>query len=373
MSKNIILWFFLGLVYVVLAFMASAASGHLPSPPQQRHQAEWHAIPAPYPAKTNKKPKITTSRSWALDSIGFNEVVRSGYGLKCDVVVGVVDTGLDYNHDAIKTSLWRNPGEIPGNGIDDDRNGFIDDVIGWDFVSAAPQPEDNHGHGTHIAGLIAGYGTGACPGARIMALKYYDNSGPGYNNLQNTINGIEYATSNAADVINYSGGGPDASTAEINAIRRAGTAAIVFVTAAGNDGRNINAIPYYPASYGLANEIVVASLNPNGELLPSSNFGQGVDVAAPGVLVVSSLPGAKGDAYGTMSGTSQATALVSGVAAALAGEMRARGLKPDASKIKAWITLSATPLRDKAAVRYGAVSLKKALALAIAELDGRKK
>lgn len=245
---------------------------------------------------------------------------------RCDrtVVVAVIDTGIDYTHPALAPYLWWNPGETgsdvmgrdrSANFVDDDLDGLKDDVIGYDFVTGRGKAYDMHSHGTHIAGIITGGFRGfdgAC--LRIMSLRYYDNSGSGYNNLNNTVKAIEYAVAHGVDIINYSGGGPDAATPEMNAVKAASDSGILFIAAAGNDGHDNKFAPYYPASYRFENVISVASVDRSNRVLPSSNYGSTVTLAAPGLGVMSTLPGG---GYGTMSGTSQATANVTAAAASL--------------------------------------------------------
>src|SRR5262249_38710451 len=141
----------------------------------------------------------------------------------------------------------------------------------------------------------------------------------GYNNLQNTVRAIQFAVQHGAQIINYSGGGADPALAERMAIEEAEKKGILFVAAAGNDGHNNDVAPYYPASYPLDNIVSVASITKQNQLLPSSNFGKTVYIAAPGLSILSSLPGGR---FGTMSGTSQATAFVTGAAALLASQFK---------------------------------------------------
>jgi subtilisin family serine protease len=236
------------------------------------------------------------------------------------VVVAVIDTGIDMNHPDLKGSLWVNPKESGGKpGFDDDGNGFIDDVSGWDFVTHTGRLVDTHGHGSHIAGIIggkagsaAGY-NGICPGVKIMSLRYYNEKASGLENLKNTIRAIEYAVQNGADIINYSGGGAEFSSAEMMALKSAEEKGILVVAAAGNERSNADINLYFPAAYDLKNIISVTAINQSGQVLPSSNWGiRKVQVAAPGNSILSTLPGGS---YGYMTGTSQATAFVSGVAA----------------------------------------------------------
>lgn len=290
-----------------------------------------------YPSLPSKlaisRPKVdpNISKDWALVNIGFFEVftelvkpiLSTTKPCSKSVVVAVIDTGIDYTHPELRPNLWTNSKEIAGNGIDDDKNDFIDDEIGWDFVHDVALPYDIHGHGTHIAGIIAavaanGIGsTGVCPTVTIMPLKYYDNSGSGYNNLSNTVRAINYAVKMGAHIINYSGGGSDPSPTERSALIEAQKKGVLLVAAAGNEGRNNDRFPYYPANYGLDNIISVTSLSKNNELLPSSDFGKSVHMAAPGMMILSTLPEGK---FGTMSGASQATAFVTGAAALLASQ-----------------------------------------------------
>jgi thermitase len=245
-----------------------------------------------------------------------------------EIVVAVIDTGLDVNHEDIKNNVWKNPGETgldslgrdkATNGVDDDKNGYIDDVNGWNFVGNNRNLSDNHGHGTHIAGIIGaeannGKGiVGIAPEVSIMVLKYFDPLSTGTDNLKNTIKAIHYAIEKGAQIINYSGGGLDYSQEEHDAVEEAKNKGILFVAAAGNERSNSDKIPYYPADYGLENVISVTAFNPSQEVLSSSNWGVNtVDIAAPGQNILSTLPG---NSYGFMTGTSQATAFVTGAAA----------------------------------------------------------
>ncbi|MFM8269026.1 MAG: S8 family peptidase, partial [Pseudomonadota bacterium] len=314
------------------------------------------------------------SQDWGLTSIGLFDAftpllqpLKAGIS-SCskNVTVAVVDTGIDYSHSELRDNLWVNSGEVGAwnpppqlgsqtscrdkscNGIDDDGNGFVDDLIGWDFVNDVPLPYDTHGHGSHIAGIIGataanGFGlAGVCPRVRIMALKYYDSSGSGFNNLQNTVKAFHYANKMGAHIINYSGGGAEAASAERLALEDSRDRGILIVAAAGNDGRSNDLIPYYPASYPLDNIVSVASINRQDQLLPSSNFGKIVHVAAPGLSVLSTLPGGR---FGMMTGTSQATAFVTGAAALLASQFK--DMKEfDYHAIKNWILKGARPMPD---------------------------
>ena len=238
------------------------------------------------------------------------------------VVVAIIDTGIDINHPDIKNNLWVNEEEKNGKaGIDDDNNGCIDDIHGCNFITGTGSLTDNHGHGTHIAGIVGAEGgngigiSGVSPKVSLMILKYYDPKAPGTDNLKNTIKAIHYAVDKKVDIINYSGGGLDYSQTEFEAVKRANDAGILFVAAAGNEKSNSDKAHYYPANYNLPNIISVTAINAEANVLQSSNYGmKTVHIAAPGEGIYSTLPGSR---YGTMTGTSQATAFVSGVAALL--------------------------------------------------------
>ena len=210
-----------------------------------------------------------------------------------DVVVAVIDSGVDVNHPDLAANIWTNPGEIAGNGIDDDGNGKIDDVNGWDFYIDDNDPRDANGHGTHVAGTIAAVGdnaagvSGVSWSAKIMVLRFLDAWGSGTSS--NAIAAIEYATAMGADVINNSWGGGGFNTALKTAIEASD---VVVVCAAGNNGRNNDSIPYYPSSYDSANLIAVAASDQNDTRASFSNYGAiSVDVAAPGTNIYSAAPG----------------------------------------------------------------------------------
>jgi subtilisin family serine protease len=243
------------------------------------------------------------------------------------VVAAVIDTGIDYTHEDLAANMWVNPGEIAGNGKDDDRNGFVDDVYGYDFADGDSDPMDTLGHGTHVAGTIAGVGdndtgvTGVAWSASLMALKIFDEDGNGllsaavsainYMIMMRKSHGVNVRVANASWGGNY----PDADL--YNALDRLGQADILFVAAAGNDGSNNDRFfrGTYPASFDLDNILSVSATTDIDGLAHYSNTGAlTVDLAAPGDEVRSTLPG---NTYGTYSGTSMATPHVTGVAVLL--------------------------------------------------------
>ncbi|MCX7977796.1 MAG: S8 family serine peptidase [Bdellovibrionaceae bacterium] len=258
-----------------------------------------------------------------------------------DIIVAVIDTGADQNHPAIAPHLWKNPGEIPENGLDDDGNGKIDDVYGWNFADDSSDITDNHGHGTHISGLITSSGNKKI---RIMILKYYQPGAP-RDAVTASLLAIEYAVQMKVDIINYSAGGNRPDARELAAIRRAERAGVVVVAAAGNEGQNADKVPFFPASYPLSNVISVAAVDTQNQLLSSSNWGiSSVFIAAPGKSLFSALPGNR---WGPLSGTSQATAVVT---AEIANWISQFVDKPDISEIReqlARTTLKTAELKGK--------------------------
>lgn len=252
--------------------------------------------------------------NWGLDLINAPEVWARGYTGQ-GVTVAVVDSGVDYGHADLRNNIWVNTREIPGNGIDDDHNGYVDDVLGWDFVDNDNSPTDLDGHGTHIAGTIAaandGVGTtGVAYGARIMPVRVLDANG--FGTYANIALGVRYAADNGAQVINLSLGGSSSSPDVVSAIQYATQKGAVVVTSAGNEA---GAQPTFPAN--LANQwgIAVGAVDSTGKMASFSNkAGASVlnYVASPGVSVYSTTPN---NTYQYYSGTSMAAPYVAGAAA----------------------------------------------------------
>jgi subtilisin family serine protease len=279
-------------------------------------------------------------------------LTRTAYS-KSDVIVAIIDTGADVNHPYLTKGLWTNPGESgfdqnghnkSNNGIDDDGNGFIDDVHGWNFLAHSANLKDTHGHGTHIAGIIRS----TAPDAHLMILKYYQPHAQGPALLHATASAIRYAVTMGAQIINYSGGGQGRNPEEEAAIRWAEQHGVLVVAAAGNEQSNSDVFPFFPADYGTSNLLSVTAVNSHNELLPTSNYGtNSVDIAAPGLNIFSTLPGG---AYGRMTGTSQATAFVSGIAARILREHPS--LRSAEKLIKAVIRTATPEPRLAGKIRY---------------------
>ncbi len=304
-------------------------------------------------------PQATTGadplfdKQWGMNNIGVVEAWKVTQGSP-DMVVAVIDTGVDYTHEDLLPNLWRNPKEIANNGIDDDGNGYIDDTIGWDFVSNDNKPYDlsmepldilfkggNPGHGTHCAGNVAarnnnGKGVaGVAPNVKIMSLRFISEKGQG--TTADAIKAIKYAVDNGAKVMSNSWGseGEDPGAGQENkalrdAVQYAQDHGVLFIAAAGNGHKGVgydndkDAAPGYPASYNHDIIVSVAAIDVKDQLGSFSNWGAtSVDIGAPGVQVFSTTvfnnySDVVIDKYGfkaTWDGTSMATPHVAGAAA----------------------------------------------------------
>ena len=232
-----------------------------------------------------------------------------------DEVVAVIDTGVEYSHEDLDANAWMNPGEIPGDGIDNDGNGYVDDVYGWDFWSDDADPMDQDGHGTHVAGTICAEGnngvgiSGVVWQCKVMALRFIGPNG-GY--TSDAIAALQYAVDQSVKVSNNSWGGGGFSTALYDAISNAGLNGHLFVAAAGNDATDTDVTPHYPSSYDLDNILSVAATDNQDQMADFSNYGAtSVDLGAPGVDIAST----QNSSYYWSSGTSMAAPHVTGVVA----------------------------------------------------------
>ncbi|RLT02816.1 MAG: hypothetical protein DWI21_16715 [Planctomycetota bacterium] len=251
-----------------------------------------------------------------------DEAWASGNVGSTSVVVGIIDEGIDYTHPDLAANIWTNPGEVAANGVDDDANGYIDDIHGWDFFNNDNSIFDGSGddHGTHVAGTIGGVGgngqgvAGVAWNVTMISAKFL---GPSGGSLADAVEALDYLTNLKTKygvnlvATNNSWGGGGFSQSLQDAINRAANAGILFIAAAGNDGSNNDSTARYPSNYN--NVIAVAAIDSSGNLASFSNYGAtDVDLGAPGVGIYSTLPGGT---YGSYSGTSMATPHVTGAAA----------------------------------------------------------
>lgn len=269
---------------------------------------------------------------WGLSQINASMAwnITTGSG---KVIIAIIDSGIDLNNPDLKAHIWINPGEIPGNGIDDDHDGYIDDVYGWNFVDNNNNVTDDDGHGTHVAGIITAIGnntigvTGVMWNATIIPIKFLDRNGEGY--IDDAVSAVRYATKKGANIINCSWGGSEYSKALKDVIDA--SSALVVCAAGNEDGANDDVSPVYPASFTSPNIISVAATDQNDALASFSDYGvNSVDVAAPGTGILSTLPGSK---YGYMSGTSMATPYVSGLAGLI------KSIRPDLTALQIKYTI----------------------------------
>lgn len=310
------------------------------------------------PTKQDSGNDPLLSKQWgmlSLDAAGVWKKTPAGK----EIVVAVTDSGVDYNHQDLISNMWRNPREIPGDDVDNDNNGYVDDIVGWDFATNDNKPYDltlslvdiilqggNPGHGTHVSGCIGASLNnkmgivGVSPNVKIMGLRFITESGQG--GTAEAIAAIDYAANNGAHIINASWGGESDGSSEEDtllkeAIERAGKKGVLFLAAAGNGRANSQGgasgfdidnddKPVYPAAYDLENVFTVAALDAENNLATFSNWGKkSVRIGAPGVKILSTVPGDKyqdtiinlGSIQVTWDGTSMATPHVAGAAAAI--------------------------------------------------------
>jgi thermitase len=316
------------LILLVIIFAAAKSSLRAQVPHQKvssLFDSEWGML---------SRPGLGLKNAW--DYLKKKKTISSLKSFDCSasqIIVAVVDTGVDFNHQNLRGSSWVNEKEVKGKvGVDDDQDGFVDDRNGWDFITNQSIIVDGLGHGTHIAGIIGGKSAeengfkGVCPGVKIMSVRFISMDSSGAKNLENSVKAIRYAVKNGANIINYSGGGASFAKEEYEALKEARDKGILVVAAAGNERSDTIERPFFPASYDLKNIISVAAIGPDGKLIPASNWGaKTVSVAAPGGGILSLQ---QNQAYGFMNGTSQATAFVSGLSALV------WSLNPDLSNLE---------------------------------------
>lgn len=260
---------------------------------------------------------ISIERAWSLTT-GNHEMT-----------VAIIDTGVDFSVPDLSQTAWTNQAELNGRtGVDDDDNGYIDDIHGYDFINNKGEVIDDHGHGTHIAGILGAQGNdgvgivGIQWNVKIMSLKFLAANGGG--DLAAAIKAIRYAIKMGAKITNNSWGGGEYSEILKSVIQEASEAGVLFVAAAGNSAQNADVLPEYPAAYNLENIISVAAVNNRGRLSDFSNFGaKSVHIAAPGENILSTIPGG----YASWSGTSMAAPYVTGVAALVWGHDTQQGMR----------------------------------------------
>jgi thermitase len=288
-----------------------------------------------YTTMNNAPGDAEFEKQWGLDNTGKNsgswwsrgtagvdisalEAWKITKGSK-EVKIAVIDTGVDYNHVDLKDNIMVNEAELNGSvGVDDDGNGYIDDIYGYDFANDDADPTDGHGHGTHCAGVIgAAHNSQGIAGVNahvsILPIKFLTDQGGG--KLEGALKAIDYATQRGVDIMSNSWGGGGRSEALFEAVQRAEAAGIVFIAAAGNSNSDNDANPTYPANYKTENLVAVGAIDGKGKRASFSNYGKKtVHVFAPGVDIYSTVNDNK---YKKMSGTSMACPHVAGVAGLL--------------------------------------------------------
>ena len=304
---------------------------------------------------------ISTNPGWHLKQIGLTPILEKASSNNRAVTIAVIDSGIDFQHPLFKNHIYKNLSEIPNNGIDDDKNGFIDDYQGFNFINHSSDATDDNGHGTHVSGIIAAdcdYQESVCgilKKVNILPLKFLNKEGRGSTSA--AVEAIYYAIKMNVDVINASFGSDEFSVELYQAIKAAEDKGIIFVTAAGNYSNNNDLVNIYPANFNLSNVIAVSATDVNDQLDFLSNFGPTtVTVAAPGKEIKSTFLNGK---FETLNGTSMATPIVSSVV----GLMKQANKKINPKMIKSILKNSCDQndnLMDKIAC-HGRINIAKAV------------
>jgi subtilisin family serine protease len=313
------------------------------------------------------EPTAAAGAQWGLARIAADQAWDFSTG-SAQVLVAVIDSGIDYHHPDLAANVWTNPGESgedgsghdkAANGRDDDGNGYVDDVHGVDFV-AGGEPLDENDHGTHVAGIIGACGAGhqgamgVCWKVQLAALRILDRRGLGF--TSDAVRAVRYATRIGARMsVDAWGGGARSALLEA-AIIDAGAHQVLFIAACGNGGDDVGLHPFYPAGYALDNLISVAASDRDDFLAPFSSFGSSVHLAAPGVEVMSTARGA----YALASGTAAAAAHVAGACALLAAF--APGLNAEQIRSRVLSTTDPGPGLDRQCSTGGRLNVYRALA-----------
>ena len=280
--------------YDVLAFTSN-------TPNDPRLGDQWHL------SENSNTAHIDAERAWSTRTSASN------------VVVAILDTGVRLTHEDLDDNLWVNSGEVAGDNVDNDNNGYVDDVHGVNTHDNTGDPDDDNGHGTHVAGIVGAEGnngrgvSGVAWNVQLMALRFMGSDGSGY--ISDAIEGIDYASTHGADIINCSFGTPSYSSLFSQAIDRARQSNTIIVAAAGNESNNISSTASYPAAYTQSNVVSVASIDSDGGLSSFSNYSSNlVDLGAPGNRILAPYHSSN-SSYQSLSGTSMAAPVVAGILA----------------------------------------------------------
>jgi subtilisin family serine protease len=269
----------------------------------------------PVPPQEAQRPDPHGQKYWYFPAMNILEAWQMTYGSP-HTAIAVIDSGIHYNHPDLRPALFENSAEIPFNGIDDDRNGFVDDYIGWNFNEGGPLPFDDNGHGTFIASIIAAQrsngegGMGICPLCRLVSLRFLDADGAGDD--EDLLKSIDYATRMGVKIMNISTAGEGYDRDLHNALRRAEAKDILVVVSSGNDGDSNDKYGIYPANFEMDNLMTVGSTDQSGKWWENANYSPTkVHIAAPGENLWGAWPDGK---WYTGNGTSFSTPIVAAIA-----------------------------------------------------------